>query len=430
MRYSTEKNTGGKGFHYFLRDIASVIISHIDQISKLEFSKENIEIASEYINHLIKLSGDNKNIIFKTNLRLITELIEKLKNYIYLNKKTILDMLKIDENKTAAHIWKIAAIQVLASAVDNDVSITDSEIYTSHGRRFISSLEKNEEIIGVLLKLCDSNRTPVQSAAVELLSKIMSTYTENDKFYNVIYDYLENQCVNKSDKFSINAIFRVSLHFQLFINRKKIFNKSLLLFKNSNQNNRNLLLNTFYNYIDKIFLQYDENKNLSISDKSSIDDIYYNLYPLVDAILIDPNDELIINLSKLMLQFLKVKENKYNECISKFIIRISKDIIKMRNTTRMIFYEFLIKIYETSSVLSKSMIFNMIISNFEKETDSELKEIIIIFLNKNNNIPLDPVERMIFLLNNLTDENVEEKLIQNITKLLLILSLCSSDYNI
>ncbi len=65
IKFSLEKNIGGKGFHYFLRDIATLIIITNFQ---LDLNKENADLCSNYINALIKLSGDQKNFIFKTNL--------------------------------------------------------------------------------------------------------------------------------------------------------------------------------------------------------------------------------------------------------------------------------------------------------------------------------------------------------------------------
>lgn len=65
IKYSLEKNNGGKGFHYFLRDIATQVIS---SNVELDISKENSDLCSNYVNSLIKVSGDQKNLIFKTNL--------------------------------------------------------------------------------------------------------------------------------------------------------------------------------------------------------------------------------------------------------------------------------------------------------------------------------------------------------------------------
>jgi DNA-dependent protein kinase catalytic subunit len=431
LKYSTEKNNGGKGFHYFLRDIATLIASKPEHIKKLEFTKDSVEMISGYINHLVKLSGDTKNIIFRTNLKIITELMDKLKSLLYINKKTIMDMLQLSDSNKGSHIWKIAAIQVLASALDYDIPITDSELYNNSTNKFITSLERNEDVLFIVLKLTEHTRTPIQSACIELLAKIMSQYRATDKYFNTIYDYLENLSISKIDKFSINLIFRASLHYKTFINRKRIFNKAIVLFKNTNQNNRNLLFNTLNNYLDQIISNYKGNiSTISLIDKSTVDDIYYNLYPLIDAIFVDPNDELIINLTQTVLLLLKVNEPKYEEGITRIILKMNKDIIRKKETTRQIYYECLIKIFEMKNFIDRGIILNLVIRNLEKETENELKSILITFLNKTDTMPLDPVERILFLFKHLTEDNIEEKLIQNITKLILILSGVSADYNL
>jgi len=65
LKYCVAKNNGGKGFHYFLRDITCLLTNYSPN---LDYNKENVELISNFVNYLIKISGDTKNIIFKTNL--------------------------------------------------------------------------------------------------------------------------------------------------------------------------------------------------------------------------------------------------------------------------------------------------------------------------------------------------------------------------
>jgi hypothetical protein len=456
IKYSCDKNNGGKGFHYFLRDVATLIISNKNL--KCEFNRENVEAMSNYINCLLKVSGDTKNIIFRTNLRIVSELMEKFKNVIYIQKKTILDMMKMEDNKPGSHIWKIVAVQALASAMEYNIPIGDEELYSNSNSgnnfKFIISLEKNEDVFPLLFKLCESTRTPVQSATIEFLAKIMQIYSSSsqyknsqNKYFTIIYDHMEGLCVSKTEKYSINTIFRTSLHFITFLYKKRIFNKSLNLFKNANQNNRNLLLHTYNNLIEFLSDKLEEkspNKMMvddssfgnRISNKNLIDDIYYNIYEMIEIIFVDPNDELIINLTIFIQNILKIKEEKYKEGISIIINRLQRDIRRKEESTRYVYYNFLMTIYENADKYNvnysefRKEILNFIILNLDKEPQHEMKKDIIAFLNKSETMPSDPVDRLLFILGNLTVENVEEKLIQIITKLLLILTANSADYSL
>jgi hypothetical protein len=108
--------------------------------------------------------------------------MNKFNYLIYIDHGTIQSMLKFDSNKPGAHIWHVSAIQILASASEYDIPIGDDLLYNSNeenkNRKFITSFEANKEICAYLLKLCNNNKTPVQNAAIELISKILNYYAQ------------------------------------------------------------------------------------------------------------------------------------------------------------------------------------------------------------------------------------------------------------
>jgi len=546
MKFPVDKNNQcGKGFHYFHRDISTLLLSIPNEflLEKIIFNKENVDLISNYINALIKLSGDSKNIIFRTNLKILSDLMEKFKNFTFLNKKTIIDMLAFDDNKANSHIWKITAIQILATALDNNIPINDEDLFWLHSNNnnlflntnensmiidslsnsskvfesniFIKSLEKNEEILKLLFKLTENHRTPVQSATIELLAKILIRYqNNNNKKFNIIYDNLEKLAIEKNEKLALNLIFRTSMHFKSFVEKKRIFDRLIILMKNSSQINRNIILATINNFFDiilirnKIFSITDKefeneikniifaknndplsnetkdkldlihkepnyrNKStlitLNSKDKFYIDDIYYNLYEIYDVLFVDPSDELIISLCKILFNLILCKENNYFEGIFKFIEKINKEIPKKESFTRYNFYDFLIQIFlnmkflyvnliekgnsylqnilglnlnlETSyEKIYKNLIQRILlylIENLEREKDQTLKIFLISFLNKNEVLPNDPIERFIYLLEIFANENFEflnldnYNFIQIIVKLILIISAHSADFSL
>ena len=462
-----EKSHCGKGFNYFFRDIATTILSCKEL--KLDVNKGNIDMMSNYINTLIKISGDSKNIIFRTNLKIINDLMSKFNYLIYLDHGTIQSMLKFDSNKPGANIWHVSAIQILASASEYDIPIGDDLLYNSNeenkNRKFITSFEANKEICAYLLKLCNNNKTPVQNAAIELISKILnyyaqmetsssSTVDDNDemsqfdstknpdnkakqnKFYTVLYKKLHDMSISSTDKVSVNTIFRAGIQYPMFISNKEIFSCALNLLRKVTAKQRNLLFNTISSFIVDIVdrIVNKKSKNL-VNDNSYIHDIYNTLYQLRNQIFIDPDDDLINNLISIMSQFILIADKKYMNVLQDIISNIQTCLKNREHQTKFTYYSFLIDTFIKSSQFDKDFsifVLNKIIINFNNENNKELSQIFIEFFNNGNDnkIPNNPVDRLIYLLQNLSDETIQKEgdLIQIVSKSILVLSYSSADY--
>lgn len=65
--YIIEKNNGGKGFHYFVRDLCTMLISW-SHYTPEETPRHKL-LCTQVINTLIKYSADKAKIIFNTNIR-------------------------------------------------------------------------------------------------------------------------------------------------------------------------------------------------------------------------------------------------------------------------------------------------------------------------------------------------------------------------
>ena len=470
-----EKSKCGKGFNYFFRDIATTILACKDL--KLEVNKGNIDMMSNYINTLIKISGDNKNIIFRTNLKIINDLMNKFRYLIYLDHGTIQSMLKFDSSKPGAHIWQVSAIQVLASAIEYDIPIGDDLLYNNNNenknKKFITSFEANKEICVYLLKLCSNNKTPVQNAAIELISKILNFYAENEtvenendnesqshspfdmnsnnnnnandqaesklnknKFYVAMFKKLSDMSISNTDKVAVNTIFRAGIQYPMFIANKEIFTWSLNLLRKVTNKQRNLIFNTLSNFmvdiVDRIVNK--SSKNL-VSDNLYINDIYNTLYQLRNQIFIDPDDELINNLVNIMNQFIIIADKKYMNVLQIIISNIQNCLKSKEHQTKFTYYSFLVDCFIKSSQFDNDFaifVLNKIIINFNNENNKELSQIFIEFFNNGNDnkIPNNPVDRLIYLLRNLSDETIQKEgdLIQIISKSILVLSYSSADY--
>ena len=474
-----EKSNCGKGFNYFFRDIATTILACKEL--KLEINKGNIDMMSNYINALIKISGDNKNIIFRTNLKIINDLMNKFSYLIYLDHSTIQQMLKFDSNKPGAHIWQVSAIQILASASEYDIPIGDDLLYNANNdnknKKFITSFEANKEICVYLIKLCNNNKTPVQNAAIELISKILNYYVLNEsmenqnqnqneyesmssydesssntnnanvnnkaesklsknKFYTAMFKKLTDMSISSVDKVAVNTIFRAGIQYPMFISNKEIFTWSLNLLRKVTNKQRNLIFNTLGNFmvdiVDRIVNK--KSKNL-ISDTSYINDIYNTLFQLRNQIFIDPDDDLINNLVNIMNQFILLADKKYLNVLQIIISNIQTCLKNKEHQTKFTYYSFLVDCFIKASSFDNPFaifVLNKIIINFNNENNKELSQIFIEFFNTNNDnkIPNNPVDRLIYLLRNLSDETIQKEgdLIQIISKSILVLSYSSADY--
>jgi len=62
-----EKNNGGKGFHYFMRDLCTLLISW-SHFTPDESSAKNKLLCTKVINTLVKYSADKTKMIFNTNI--------------------------------------------------------------------------------------------------------------------------------------------------------------------------------------------------------------------------------------------------------------------------------------------------------------------------------------------------------------------------
>ena len=118
--YIISKKNGGKGFHYFLRDICTMLISwnYVPENS----SRTKI-LLTEVINSLMLISADPTKLIFKQNIKIISTLMEKWRKLIAINKLFVTTMISRPDSEAASPLWKMNAIEILALAVCYDIPI-------------------------------------------------------------------------------------------------------------------------------------------------------------------------------------------------------------------------------------------------------------------------------------------------------------------
>jgi hypothetical protein len=93
----TLKENGGKGFHYFLRDVAALFAYQWDYIPQ-----NKPEICAKFVNKLVCVGADEKRTIFISNLEITGALMSKWKDNLYIEHRYVEGMMNKPEIP-----WKI-----------------------------------------------------------------------------------------------------------------------------------------------------------------------------------------------------------------------------------------------------------------------------------------------------------------------------------
>lgn len=108
--FMVARKTGGKGFHYFLRDLATLLIQWSDTFTpRFENARERT-LCSQVMNKLINITADKSKYIFNINIEIVAALMEKWRDVVALDKVRLGKMLSIDEKQEGSHLWKMNAI--------------------------------------------------------------------------------------------------------------------------------------------------------------------------------------------------------------------------------------------------------------------------------------------------------------------------------
>ena len=183
------KEQGKGGFHYFARDLCTMILSwEYVPIS----DKTHIEICSSLVNNIIKVLPDKTSYIFYMNVRVLGAILERFANssLIYLNKKLLIDMLSTPEKKDGADLWRVNALQILSFASNNNVPLCDTiEEYLALPAPRNFSISENDLIMKKLLDTLEYHKRSVNIAGADTLGRIMKRMKSKNIDVSVI-DYL------------------------------------------------------------------------------------------------------------------------------------------------------------------------------------------------------------------------------------------------
>lgn len=124
--FITSKNTGGKGFHYFLRDLTTLLILWTSSESHKFLSQEGA-MCSKVVNTLVRLAADKSKIIFNINIEILAMLLHKWRDIVWLDKDVLVRMLQRPDSEDGSHLWKMTAIQMVALACTFNVPVWNQQ---------------------------------------------------------------------------------------------------------------------------------------------------------------------------------------------------------------------------------------------------------------------------------------------------------------
>ena len=181
--YVVSKDTGGKGLHYFLRDVCTILINFSDSID-LE-NDSNKQKCNEILNCLIKYAADKRKLIFTHNISIIGKLMEKWKQCITeLNEVMLGKMLNAKESEIQnSDLWIMAGIQIVALACKIGIqSNLLNHLIKQLEHRKRSIIFSASEVIGVLL----SNQIELLEDASTKVQQIFSGEAKQDLFVSIV----------------------------------------------------------------------------------------------------------------------------------------------------------------------------------------------------------------------------------------------------
>ena len=213
------KQTGGKGFHYFLRDLTTLLIVWSDQYT---LDKTQTKMYSGVINALMMISADKRNTIFYINIEIVAMLIRKWQPVISMDKVLLTRMLRAPDEADGSHLWKMTAIQMVALACTFDVPIvTDVSEVTE--QRFKLS-DGHDDVLVVLSKLQELKKKQLIYASSEALGKIL---TGSPGHSQTVIQYIMLNDARERHDILVNVIERITREFPKLLAQRRIFLKLL-----------------------------------------------------------------------------------------------------------------------------------------------------------------------------------------------------------
>ena len=281
------KNKHGKGFHYFLRDLCTMLISW-DYVPEVNASTKLL--MSDVVNSLIMISADKVTRVFKQNVQILSTLIRKWRRHIAVSKLILAKMLTRPDSEADSHLWKMNAIEILALAVCNQVPVLakteDVQHMSQAEMKFkLQSGPKIDPLLAALLKMYESKKKPLVYATSGLVGMILQSQASEPGFPDLLKQckaaIFANEIRERHDVF-VYSIERASREFSRLLSDGQVFMKTVSFINILTGSMRAAVFQTCERFITVAKIDH----NLA-----AIDEICMSLLAVLKDILADINDD-------------------------------------------------------------------------------------------------------------------------------------------
>ncbi|CDW71353.1 dna-dependent protein kinase catalytic subunit [Stylonychia lemnae] len=387
--YLCDKNNGGKGFHYFMRDLCTLLISW------------------NYIPEEI-----------------IAGLLHRWKKLVAINKDVISMMIGMDDKKPESNLWKMTGIQILALAVSFDILVIEKPEnigQTNVNQREFRFQEQNENQLGdklmnSLLKILESKKKQIIQAASETLGKILNK--QPSLVAQSIHPLMNNEITERHDVF-VHSIEKITREYPELLIDRKIFMKLLSFVKTLTGSMRASILKSFERFINVC------RQRKKIED---INEIAMSLLADSEEILADISDENQQSFLILITQIAKLNLDTGDKLMQRVLPRLKQLFQHNKNDySRGLFYDLMVYLYDQFENF-KPLVKSALIRGLSDKT-KVVRNKLISFWSDSSRLGLDPNQRLLQIMNDLYTQEEENIWLNNSVFLLMQICSQSSDFN-
>jgi len=436
--YCTQKNNGGKGFHYFLRDVCTTLLTWHSQGFKLEESLSNKKMCSEIIMNLMKVAADKTPLIFKSNLKIIAGLMDHWKANLIIEKDLIHKMLGFDEKKEGAHLWRMSVLQVLDIMLNFKIPIGPKGQYQNIDP--ISPWDDN--MVATLvsnMKFSSRHQVPFLASSVcgKLLNFIAALAGRGSALFNnsnIILSPDAEKRLKEVEKLMVRFLMGLSDKeddkFAYFLENMMLSYQNILqpeiLYKcqgrihNTTKKTRGAIFNSLRIFIDKA--------PSLLTIQTELRDICLSLRGSFDNIVRDYSEENLLNFFRLLYQIAQLNSDHSKELIAEKIEPLAKTFLEVSNENIVdIFFSIVTFIYDQNDEELKNLTKSYLLKGLNHSIPT-VRSKIFEFLNNETRVPLNPSARMLITLNDLYAPESESLWLRSTVPLMVNIAKKSSDY--
>jgi len=224
---------GGVGFHYFLRDVATLFASTWEHC--VPFGKT--QICTKFVNYMVRVGADVRRQILLSNIEVIGTLMKKWREMLTIDHKQIELMLKkTGEEEKEVVAWRLAGVQFYALAVTHSIAILENAV------------PKPQVLHEALIKCLEFGKRQVQLAAAEVIGKALSAGAPID-LKDQLLVFLQHKDLHEMG-ILVQLLDRITLHCPQILDVTALVLKLANLFPALNGGHRALLLHSTRRYFD------------------------------------------------------------------------------------------------------------------------------------------------------------------------------------